>query len=239
MNKKKIYKIIIKLIAGLVLVIYITAAGIIMGSKTVKASSMTNAKYTTEYKIDNTKNINSTNTIAMAVEKEMNLMSGLEQIGKIYNFKDIKFLKFIHDMEKKVGLPKHELMGLINGESRFVNESRIEKDGIVSYGCCQMRIGTATDAYKKIQPILKETGIKLQPPTESLLKNNREYTVKFTACYLKYLHELHPNQLQALTAYNAGIGSTIRFKSRDYKYSYTIMIQERITEFASIIGEFY
>lgn len=57
MNRKKIHKIIVKLITGLVLIIYFTTSGII-GINTVKAQS--NDKYTVEYREKGKKNIDKT-----------------------------------------------------------------------------------------------------------------------------------------------------------------------------------
>jgi len=77
MNRKKIYKIIIKLITGLCLVVYFTISGII-GIKTVKASSL--EKTTIEYKIENKNDIDK-NIIMVANNKtnqygEKNMLTG-------------------------------------------------------------------------------------------------------------------------------------------------------------------
>ena len=198
---------------------------------------MTNAKYTTEYKIDNTKNINVTNTIAMAVEKEMNLTKALEEIGKIYKCSDISLIREIHKTEKLFNLPKHEFMGQVNLESQFKNISRMDNNNKISYGVCQMQMDTARDAFRKMSPMLEEMNIFIQPPTIELLKDS-EYAIKFSGAYMRFLHNKYENPRQALASYNSGELNT-KHESSGYEYSYTLLIQERMAEFEAIIGDSY
>ena len=149
-----------------------------------------------------------------------------------------KYYREIHKTEKLFNLPKYEFMSQINLENQFKNISRMDNNKKMSFGICQIQIDTARDAYKKMSPMLKEMGIYLQPPTIDLLKNDIEYSIKFSGGYMKYLHDKYENPLQALTCYNAGEYNT-KHKASGYKYSYTNLIQERIAEFKSIIGDYY
>jgi len=232
MNKKKIYKIIVKLVAGLCLVIYMTVSGII-SIKTVKASSIPNIKYTcltsAEYKSPDVQNI---------LSKEMNRTLAIQKMSKIYGA-DVNLVKEVHRIEKLFGLPKYQFMSQINVESRWANISRMDTNNKLSYGVAQWQLQSAREAYIKITPLLHNMGIeKMVPPTVDLLKNDSNYSIKLAGAYNKYLSLRYPDTNKALCYYNAGEYNN-KYESSGYHYSYTDTIQERMVEIASIMGNSY
>ena len=201
-----------------------------MGSKTVKASSIPNVKYSTTVQY---KNISDQNVL----QKEINRTLAIQKMSKIYGA-DVNLVKEVHRIEKLFGLPKYQFMGQINLESKWANITRMDTNNKLSYGVAQFQIDTAREAYIKITPMLRNMGIEMVPPTVDLLKNDSNYSIKLAGAYNKYLSLKYTNPNKALAFYNGGEMNT-KYESSGYQYSYTILIQERMVEIASIMGDFY
>ena len=112
LKKNKVYKMIVRLITGAIIIIYFTINGILT-TQQVKAAPI-KSDYTISYTVANTTALSAT------IEKEMNLTKSFEEIAKIYNA-DVNIIREVHKVEKLFNLPKHSFMGQVNCENRFQN----------------------------------------------------------------------------------------------------------------------
>ena len=242
MAKSKFVKVVIKLICGFVLVVIMTTNGIIISANKVKASTL---PITQKYTIENINTVFGNSTIDMdifnnqyannTIKNEGDLMARLGKVGMTQNFTNTKRLMHIVKTEKRFGLDPCELLALCNTENSFTDRTIIEKDGITSYNCTQMRLPVA----KVVHGRLAAKGINLPAPTENLMRNDSEYVITLTGSYLSDLHKQYPNKLQALTCYNAGEFRMNHFKSQGYKYQYTNSIMKSMSQFMGMIGDAY
>ena len=164
---------------------------------------------------------------------DIDIADKLHKIGDPSKCKDMVWLKHILDTETMCNLQKGELFSLLFGENSLSHKTIMEADGILSYGCSQVRLSTA----HAIQDALTLKGIILPEPTDALLRNDHNYVVTLTGNYLKLLHEKFPNNPKMVwTSWNAGIEGLPRFASRMYDYPYTQNMLTNIAKFSKILN---
>jgi len=210
MNKRKLVKIIV---CGVVVVIVVTVL-VINNEEVIHWGATLVEKMFPE------------NCIAVTSD------AALHQIADPSKCTDLKWIQYVIDIEEKCHLQKGELVSLMFNENSLGHASRLEADGIMSYGASQMRLGTAKAAHA----ILKAKGIILQEPTIELLKNDRNYLTEITGRYLEHLHTLFPdNPRKVWNAWNAGVEALPRFASRNHIYEYTNNMIKHIAHFGPIV----
>jgi len=243
MAKSKFKKTIIKISCGLLLIVYLIVNGMSSGLISFEAVQAVNAN-PQKYEISMTANnvtsnkeikyVNSNTTYNnTAMQKQIKLTSRLTQIGSSSSCDDIEWLHYIVKMEKDCHLQRGELMSLIYSENSFTHKTVMD-GGSLSYGCSQMKLSTAMDAYRQI----KSTGIQIAEPTENLLRNDKMYLTEFTGRYLQFMHNKLTNPYEVWTSYNKGFGNT-QFKNSHYVCQYSNNIFKNMVNFASIIGDAY
>jgi hypothetical protein len=184
-------------------------------------------------------NIVASNKVNMSIEIEKlnrkKLDDKLWRVGQLYNFTDIEFLRYIYTKEKEYKLQSGEIFALIAKETRMKDNTRVEKDGITSYGETQMRLQTAVGVYHKMVP----RGKKITYPTDTVMRYNREYRIDLVAEYLRYLHDHYKDNHEVWTAYNRGIARKNAYVKRygTYRTEYSKELEDIYTTVHKILTE--
>lgn len=243
MARSKFKKTVIKISCALLLIVYLCVNGMnsgLISFQTVQAVNTNPQKFNIEMTANNIKTdsrikfANSNTTYNnMTIQKQALLTSRLTEIGAPSKCDDIEWLHYIVQIEKDCHLQPGELMSVIYSENSFTNKTTMDS-GSLSYGCSQMKMNTALDAYRQI----KSMGIDIAKPTENLLRNDKMYLTEFTGRYLQFMHSKTDNHYEVWTSYNKGFGNT-DFKSSHYVCPYSSNIFRNMTDFAIKIGDAY
>ena len=160
--------------------------------------------------------------ITLFLLMSLNLFSmELKEIVKYYNSKIkeeevLQLEKTVHKYEKIYGINRYVVYSIIATESNFRN---IFGDSGKSIGYGQIQLPTAEFMKKKFQ--LDEELSKKR------LIEDVDLQVKYTVLYIKYLYELHDQDIKAtLLSYNAG---PLNFKKNRFNSKYFEKVSRNYT----------
>lgn len=148
---------------------------------------------------------------------------------------DIEYIKYLIEIENLFELKRGELIALASVESSFRNISKVEWDGIMSYGVFQMRKFIAEPAYK----LAVNRGIKLERFDIEIMKRDKKYQALLAGAYLNYLHKNASSDYEVWAWYNAGIQGKEKFKDNGYRYPYSEKMAKRIKLINDILEDYY